>query len=376
MKRRALVIGVVVLVVAGIAYWVYEAHESSRARYEYSGTVETREIQAGSKVGGRVTEVPVEEGQFVHSGATLVRFEVDDLIAHRKEALAQMGGAQASLDKMLRGNRPEEIAQANEAAQAQKAAYEAARNGPRQQDIEQARAEFAAAQADAANGERFFERMQQLIAHDTISRQQFDDARNRRDSAAAQAKASQERLALLEAGTRPEDIASAQARYQQAEAAAVLARRGYRKEDIQAARAQVAAAQAAVASLDVSLREAQIPAPADGLIETVSVRPGDLVPAGRVVVTMLEASQLWVRIYVPETDLARVHIGQSATVHVDGLLREFHGHVGMVSAEAEFLPRNVQTPDDREHQVFGVKVYVDDAGNVLKAGMSATVRLE
>ena len=376
MKRRALVAGIVVVVAAGIAYWLYEAHESKRARYDYSCTVETREIEAGSKVGGRVTEVPVEEGQFVHAGAVLVRFEVDDLVARRKQALAQANEAQVNLGKMLRGNRPEEIAQANEAAQAQKAAYDAARNGPRQQDIEQARAEFAAAQADATNGERFFERMQQLVAKDTISRQQFDDARNRRDSAAGKAKAAQERLAVLEAGTRPEDIASARARYEQAEAAAVLARRGYRKEDIQAARAQVDAARAAVASLDVSLREAQIAAPADGLVETVSVRPGDLVPAGRVVVTMLEASQLWVRIYVPETDLARVHIDQSATVLVDGLSRDFHGHVGMISAQAEFLPRNVQTPDDREHQVFGVKVYVDNAGSVLKSGMTATVRLE
>ena len=375
MKRRVLVIGAAVLA-AGLAFWMYESWTAGRARYDYSGTIETREIQAGSKVGGRVTEVPVEEGQFVKAGALLVRFEADDLAARHQQAVAQMQQAQATLEKMLRGNRPEDIAQANAAAQAQKAAYEAARNGPRQQDIEEARAEFSAAQADAINAQRYYDRMQELVAKDTISRQQFDDARNRRDSAIGRAKAAQERVALLESGTRPEDIASARARYQQAETAADLARRGFRKEDIEAARAQVAAAHAAVASLDVSLREAQIVAPADGVIETVSVRPGDLVPAGRVVVTMLEGSQLWVRIYVPETDLARVKVRQSATVHVDGLSREFHGHVGMISSQAEFLPRNVQTPDDREHQVFGIKVYVDDTGNVLKSGMSASVRLE
>jgi multidrug resistance efflux pump len=375
MKRRVLVIGAAVLA-AGLAFWIYESRKAARARYDYSGTVETREIQAGSKVGGRVTEVPVEEGQFVKAGSILVKFEADDLTARRQQAVAQMQQTQANLDKMVRGNRPEDIAQANAAAQAQKAAYEAARNGPRQQDIEQARAELTAAQADAANAQRYFARMQQLVAGDTISRQQFDDARNRRDSANARAKAAHERLGVLEAGTRPEDIANAEARYRQADAAADLARRGFRKEDIAAARAQVAAAKAAIASLDVSLREAEILAPADGVIETVSVRPGDLVPAGRVVVTMLETSQLWVRIYVPETDLARVHIGQSAIVRVDGVSRDFHGHVGMIAAQAEFLPRNVQTPDDREHQVFGLKVYVDDAGNVLKSGMSATVRLE
>jgi multidrug resistance efflux pump len=92
---------------------------------------------------------------------------------------------------------------------------------------------------------------------------------------------------------------------------------------------------------------------------------------------MLEPSQLWVKVYVPETDLARVRVGQNATVNVDGMKgRTFSGRVGQIASQAEFLPRNVQTPDDREHQVFGVKVYVDNPGAVLKSGMSATVRLQ
>jgi multidrug efflux pump subunit AcrA (membrane-fusion protein) len=87
----------VILAAVGVAFWIYEARQSSRARYEYSGTVETREIEAGSKVGGRVTEVPVEEGRFVRGGALLVRFEADDLIARRTQALAQLQQSQANL---------------------------------------------------------------------------------------------------------------------------------------------------------------------------------------------------------------------------------------------------------------------------------------
>ncbi len=118
-------------------------------------------------------------------------------------------------------------------------------------------------------------------------------------------------------------------------------------------------------------------APADAVVEVVSVRPGNLVPAGRIVITMLETSQLWVKVYVPETDLAHVHLGQHATVRVDSFgNREFEGHVGQIASQAEFLPRNVQTKSDREHQVFGVKIYVDNAQQTLKSGMSATVRLE
>jgi len=107
------------------------------------------------------------------------------------------------------------------------------------------------------------------------------------------------------------------------------------------------------------------------------VRPGDLVPPGRIVLTMLEPTQLWVKVYVPETDLSKVKLGQSAQVTVDGMPgHNFTGHVGQIASRAEFLPRNVQTPDDRQHQVFGVKVYVDNANGALKSGMSASVVLE
>jgi HlyD family secretion protein len=94
-------------------------------------------------------------------------------------------------------------------------------------------------------------------------------------------------------------------------------------------------------------------------------------------VTMLESSQLWVKVYVPETDLAGVKVGQAATVEVDSFSgQKFSGHVEQISSQAEFLPRNVQTRDDRKHQVFGVKVRVENPDGVLKSGMSATVRMQ
>jgi multidrug resistance efflux pump len=92
--------------------------------------------------------------------------------------------------------------------------------------------------------------------------------------------------------------------------------------------------------------------------------------------TMLESTQLWVKVYVPETDLGSVRVGQQAAVEVDSFsARQFAAHIEQISSQAEFLPRNVQTRDDRKHQVFGVKVRVDNPDGVLKSGMSATVRL-
>ena len=376
MKRRIQIAVAAVAVLAAVI-WAVSAWVAHRSRYEYSGTVETREIQIGSRIGGRVTEVPVEEGQMVKSGSLLVRFECDEVKAQRAQAEAALEQAQADLDKMMRGNRPEEIAQAEATAQAQKAAFAEARNGPRRQEIEQAQADYKAASADATNAKVFYERMEKLVAADTISRQQFDDARDKRDAAVQRAESARQRLELLQAGTRAENLDAAEAKFKQAEAAAVLVRRGFRKEDIDSARGRLAQAQGKVAELDARLREAELTAPADAVVEVVSARPGDLVPAGRIVITMLEASQLWVKVYVPETDLAHVHLGQKATVRVDSFgNRAFDGHVGQIASQAEFLPRNVQTKSDREHQVFGVKVYVDNSQQVLKSGMSATVRLE
>jgi HlyD family secretion protein len=376
MKRRLIIAGVVAIALI-VAITVVFALVGRHGRYEYSGTVETREIQIGSKVGGRVTEVAVEEGQTVKAGALLARFECDELKAQRAQAQASLDQAQADLAKMERGNRPEEVEQAEATAKAQQAALESAKNGPRKQEIDQAKADYAATASDAANAELFYQRMAKLAATDTISKQQFDDARTRRDAAKDRAESARQRLALLEAGTRVEDLNAAEARYKEAQAAAVLARKGFRKEDVDAARGRLAAAHGRVAELDARLREAELTAPSDAVVEVVGTRPGDLVPAGRIVITMLESSQLWVKVYVPETELAHVRVGQKAAVRVDSFGgRAFEGHVGQIASQAEFLPRNVQSKSDREHQVFGVKVYVDNSQKVLKSGMSAMVRLE
>jgi HlyD family secretion protein len=367
-----------IAVAVGIVVAIMLLHPWSRgvAPLVYSGTVETREIQVGSKVGGRVTAVGVEEGQSVKAGATLVQFDVDELKAERAQAQAQVAQAQADYARLQRGYRPEEKAQTMAAAAEQGAALEAAKNGPRPQELAQAKADYEGAQADAVDAEATFKRMEMLVRGDTISRLQFDDARAKRDGTAQKAESLRQRLALLQAGTRPEDLRAAEQRYRQADAAAALMQRGYRKEDVGAGRGVLDAAVAHRDELDTRLKEGVLQAAADGVIEVVSVRPGDLVPAGKIVVTMLESSQLWVKIYIPETDMGAVKLNQAASVEVDSYPgRKFSGSVQEIGSEAEFLPRNVQTRDDREHRVFGVKVRVDNADGVLKSGMSATVQL-
>ena len=375
MQRKRIILAIVapILILAAILAYVLTHRSTPLA---YSGTIETREVEIGSKIGGRVLAVSVEEGDQVPANAPLVTFDAPELQAQLAQAQATVLQAEADYNRLQRGNRPQEIAQADATLHENKALLDEAQNGPRPQDIAQAQADYAAAKANEVDAASTYDRMQPLAAKDIISKQQFDSYTAQRNNTAQLAESAHQRLALLQAGTRTEDIQAARDRYQQSLAADQLAHAGFRQQDITAGKGRLAQAQARVAELNASLREARLLSPAAATVETVSVRPGDLVPANQIVLTLLEPSQLWVKVYVPETDLSRIHVGQSANVTVDSLNRHFTGRIQEINSSAEFLPRNVQTRDDREHEVFGVKVHIDNPGNVLKSGMSATVTLQ
>src|SRR6202030_1122992 len=147
-------------------------------------------------------------------------------------------------------------------------------------------------------------------------------------------------------------------------------RRGNGPEDIDLAKAAYSYDQA-------RSRERQVVAPSTATVEVLDVRPGDLIAPNTPVATLLEKDQIYVRIYIPETEIGHVHLGQKAEVRVDSFPKTaFEGVVEQINQQAEFLPRNVQTREERVHQVFGVKIRINDpAGHVL-AGMAADVKLK
>ncbi len=202
--------------------------------------------------------------------------------------------------------------------------------------------EIASARAQAENAERERLRQKVLLERGVIAQQQYD-------AAATQAKTTREALLELERGNRPEDIA--------------------------AARATLEAEQRQLGYLERQRAESLVTAPAAGVIESMDLRPGDLVGPNQPVARMLEPSQLWVRVYVPEPQLGRVRVGQKAALTVDTFpKREFPGKLVEIRTQSEYTPRNVQTLDQRMDQVFGVKVAIDPTPE-LKPGMAATVRL-
>ena len=373
----AIVVPAIAALAAAGAYFFLGARRNGASALQLSGTVETREIQVGSKVGGRVRDVLVEEGQLVKKGSPLVRFEVDELLAQRDQLRGRVAEAEAQTARLQAGYRPEEIQQAEAATSRELASLQEAQHGPRPEEIAQASADYDAAKADAANTASVFARVDNLYKTGDVSAQAHDEARARRDQLAGRAESARQRLVLLRAGTRSEEIRAAEQRVRSAQAAEQMMRIGFRKEDIAEALARLVQAKAQLSEIEVRVSESEVLAPTDARAEVVSVRAGDLVAASRAVVTLLEASQLWVKVYIPEPELGRIAVGQSATVRVDSFPdRQFTGTIEQISDRGEFLPRNIQTREDRSHQVFGAKIVLDNSAGLLKSGMAAAVQLQ
>jgi len=362
MNRKRLIL--ILVIAAGVAGAALATNWFRRdTALQGSGTVEARDIRVGSKIGGRIDKVLVREGDRVQPGQVLIIF--DD-----KELQAALQQSHAAAEKAQRGYRPEEIAEARAAAAQAKADYEQRRNGYRKEDIAAAQADLDRAKADEVRTHLDFDRYEALSKKDLVSKQQRDTAEAAWRMAVATRENAQHKLDELQHGYRPEEIASALAHYQEAQATLEKLERGNRREDVELAKA-------AYSYDEARFRERQVVAPSAATVEVLDVRPGDLIAPNTPVATLLEADQIYVRIYIPETEIGLVKIGQAAEVRVDSFPKKvFEGEVEQINQQAEFLPRNVQTRDERVHQVFGVKVRIKDPSGRILAGMAADVKLK
>ena len=213
-------------------------------------------------------------------------------------------------------------------------------HGPRPDEIAAAKHDWEslAAQLEFAQSEA--KRTRELFAQKVVAQTDIDNANSRAESLAQSASAAKKRYDLLVEGTRPEQIDQARAQ---------------------------------LAEMDAQLREMRIVAPDDCVLETLSVKLGDVLPADREIATLLYTQHLWVRVYVPEPWLGLIKLGQSVNVRTDSSREEFTGVIEQINRAAEFTPRNVQTVEDRVRQVFGVKVRLPSDTGKLRAGMNVDV---
>ncbi len=326
--KRARVVPVVlaVVVLAVAAYVVFLRPHPDANELMASGTVEATEAGLGTQAPGRIDSILVREGDRVRTGQELVVMDRVELRARVAQGQAQEAAARALLAELERGSRPEEVAQAREAARA--------------------------TEQRLADAQRDFDRTQRLLQGGAVSQETLDKAKLALDVAQSQREQTAQQLQLVETGPRPERVA--------------------------AQRAAVAQAGAMVQQAEAALSHAVVRAPFDGVVTVRDREPGETVGAGAPVVTVMNVDDRWVRIYVREDRLGAVQLGQTATITSDTYPgKQYTGTVSYLSSEAEFTPRNVQTTEERVKLVYAVKVRITgDPGHELKSGMPADVHLD
>lgn len=373
MRKKLVILLVLVAGAGGAAAWYFTNHRRPEA-LRLPGTVEIQEVRLASKVGGRVAAVKVREGDVVEAGAVLVSFETPELAARRDKARAKLDEMRALSDRAYAGPRPEEIAVAKAATESAQARLTKMKAGNREQDKERARKDLEAALAEQKQAQEDFDRAAEGYRTGVAGLAEYQNSLGARDRTRAKAQAAKASLDLMLAGSREEDVAEAEAELARFTAQYDLLRRGTRDEDKAAAAAAVAEAAAQLSEAETNLRETQVVAPERCVVEVLAVRPGDVVPAGQAVARVLRADDLWVKAFVSATELGRLKLNQAVEVAVDSHPgKRFTGQVIQISSVSEFTPRNVQSPDERQHQVFAIKVRVADPNGVFKSGMAADV---
>jgi HlyD family secretion protein len=323
---RRLILGTagVLLVFLALGGYLWRQHSAQdpAAAFSLSGNVDVHQVELAFRVGGRISEMKAQEGDRVTAGETLAILDQVPFQTDVASARADVQQAQAQLDKLQRGFRPEEIAEAR-AALAQRAA-----------DVENARVSLR--------------RLQALLPSGLATRQQIDDAEARMHMSGAQLAAARDRLTLELHGSRIEDIDAQQA--------------------------MLAAAQARLEKAQTALSDATLLAPSAGIISVRAREAGAIVQAGQTVYTLALTEPVWIRAYVPQPRLGRIRPGMQLKVTIDSMPgKQYSGTVGFISPDAEFTPKTVQTEQVRDDLVYRIRVIASDPDNVFRQGMPVTV---
>lgn len=307
------------------------SEEAPSDRLRVSGHVEATETRLSPEAGGRILTLTVKEGDRVQPGQTVLTLDTRDVQLAIDRAKAERASAEAQLRLVQAGARTEDLRQA-------------------QSQIDTARAEVGAARAELQAAEQDLDRFETLLKNNSGSRKQRDDAATRRDvardrvtQAESRVKTTDETLAKLRAGARPEEI--------------------------DAARARVNVVSAQIASLEKGLTDATLTSPIAGLVTEKLVEVGELIAPRTPALVVVDLDHAWADVFVPEPTVPQIRIGQQATVLTDAGGAGLTGTITYISPKAEFTPRNVQTAEERSKLVYRVRINVDNKEGVLKQGM-------
>lgn len=322
MNKRALRVVLILAVLAGGALagwrWLGGGEPAVGQGLRLAGHVEATLTDLSFKVPGKVAAVLFEEGDQIAAGQVVARLEDQDLKQEVAVAEARVASAEANLAKLVTGSRP--------------------------QDIKSAEAALASARADLADKQRDLERQRELFKRGSTARATLDKAQTAHDLAAEAVRRAAEGLSL--------------------------AREGFRSEDVAAGRAELNLARASLELARTKLSYATLVSPTPGVVLVRDAEPGEVVAVGTPVVTMGDLDGVWLEAYLPEPELAKVRLGQTAQVTTDSYPdKRYPGRISFISSKAEFTPKTVETAKERVTLVFRTKIRVDNPGHELKPGM-------
>jgi Multidrug resistance efflux pump len=320
-KFLPIVIVALAVIISALYFEVFRYWDVDKSKIEGSGTIEVTEIEISSKVAGRVTSLPADEGSAVKEGDLIVKLNYDELSAQRSSAMANLSYAEQNLERKRQLFKKRVVLDDEQSAQ------------------------LASAMANLSNAEKNLERMRQLFKKGVISDRELENAET-------VYKVSQSNVNLVSA-TIERALESAETAY--------------------------TVSQSNVDLVSATIKNAVIYSPIDGVVLKKNLEIGEMAFPGSAIITVADLKKPWVNIYVDEKKFGLIKLGQKAYVKVDSFPdRKFPGVVVLISNKAEFTPRTIQTKDERVKLMYAIKISVENPGMELKPGMpaDATIILE
>ncbi len=384
MKKKILVIAAVGIL-GGIIlfYHLWENQGNQRKSIPVSGNIEATTVDVSFKIAGKVEKLLIEEGDLVKEGQIIAVLEHKDLLAQKERAQATLEASQSRIPALQKNiefqdkSSNQEISQAEAAVKAAEFRLQQLVTGSRPQEIQAAKAEVDQSQADVEKRKADMERAQKLNERQFISAQDWDAARTAYEMALASYHKAKEQYALVVEGPRKEEIETARAQLNQAQASLKLAKTRKIQVDVlrremETAQVQVKEAASALEVIQTQIGYCTLYAPVSGIILVKNTEAGEFMVPGGAVVTLGDLEKPWLKAFINENDLGKVKLGQKVSVTTDSYPgKVYAGKITFISSEAEFTPKNVQTTKERVKLVYRIKVSLSNPQYELKPGMPA-----
>lgn len=389
MKKRIVpVIAIAVITTAAVVLWSGGFRRDSTNRIRLSGNIELTEVDISFKIPGKLVERTVNEGDPVKKGQLVARIDQLQTLQQKAAQQASVQSAAMQLAQSLTSVAWQKATIEGDLAMRRAEVEQARANlndllaGSRPQEIEQAQAAVADARTQAEQARLDWERAQTLFKNDDISRAQYDQAQARFNSARAVLKQAEERYTLVKEGPRQEQIAAARAALARAQAALRISEANKleiqrREQELAARKAEVERAKAQLGVTESQLQDTTVYSPIDGIVLVKSAEVGEVLAAGTTVVTIGDLDHPWLRGYINEKDLGRVKLGQQVKVMTDSFPgKVYQGRISFIASEAEFTPKQIQTPEERVKLVYRIKIDIENPNRELKANMPVDAEIE